>query len=256
MSAALRAEWTKLRSVRSTTWAVVGIAAFTVVLGAVVCSGNHVEGGSPGGGADNDVAALSLSGAYFGQVAAVVLGALAICSEYATGTIRATFAANPRRHQVLGAKIALVGALALAVGAAAAVAAFYIGRAILHGNGYTYDNGYPAPSLTDGTVFATVAGSAVYLAALALLSLGAGVLTRHAAGAISAVLGLLFAPWIVSLMLPEDVARKIQESTPLAGLGAHEPGAPISAWTGVAVTAAWAAAALLAALWLIRRRDA
>jgi ABC-2 type transport system permease protein len=94
------------------------------------------------------------------------------------------------------------------------------------------------------------------MAALALLSLGAGVLARHAAGAISGVLGLLFAPWIVSVMLPEHIARKIQEATPLAGLGAHEPGAPIGAWTGVGVTAAWVAAALLAALWLIRRRDA
>jgi ABC-2 type transport system permease protein len=57
-------------------------------------------------------------------------------------------------------------------------------------------------------------------------------------------------------MLPEDIALAIQKSTPLAGLGAHEPGAPIGAWAGVGVTAAWAAAALLAALWVIRRRDA
>jgi ABC-2 type transport system permease protein len=42
----------------------------------------------------------------------------------------------------------------------------------------------------------------------------------------------------------------------MVGLAAQERGAPISPWTGLGVTAAWAAAALLAALWLIRRRDA
>jgi hypothetical protein len=191
---ALRAEWTKLRSVRSTPWSLLAIGGLTLALGVVICSGNHVEGGSAGAQGAGEVASLSLAGAYFGQVAAVVLGALAICSEYATGTIRATFAANPHRRRVLGAKIAIVGALTLAVGAVAALAAFYAGRAILHANGFTYDNGYPTPSLTDAAALATVFGSAVYLAALALLSLGAGVLARHAAGAISAVLGCCSRP--------------------------------------------------------------
>jgi hypothetical protein len=42
----------------------------------------------------------------------------------------------------------------------------------------------------------------------------------------------------------------------MAGLAGQERGAPIEPWAGFAVTAAWAAGALLVALWLIRRRDA
>ena len=61
---------------------------------------------------------------------------IAICGEYATGTIRATFAADPRRRVVLAAKTAVVGVVVLGAAAVAAVAAFYIGQAILHDNGY------------------------------------------------------------------------------------------------------------------------
>jgi ABC-type transport system involved in multi-copper enzyme maturation permease subunit len=253
---ALRMEWTKLRSVRSTTWSLLAIAALTIVFGAVSCSTSHTEGLAPGNPGDEQVVILSLAGVYFAQIAAVALGALAVGSEYATGTIRPTFVAHPRRRTVLSAKVAIVGGLVLGVGAAATVVAFYVGQAILHGNGFTADNGYPAATLSDESVLRTVAMVAVYPAVLALLSVAAAVIVRHTATAISVLLGLLLVPFIVGALLPEELGEAIQEASPMAGLAAQEQGAPIGPWAGFAVTAAWAIASLLAALWLIRRRDA
>jgi ABC-2 type transport system permease protein len=138
----------------------------------------------------------------------------------------------------------------------ATVGAFYAGQALLHGNGYTFDNGYPAASLADGETLRMVALAAAYLVLLTLLSLGAAAILRDTAAAISVVLGVLFIPWIVGGLLPEDFAHAFQEATPMAGIAAQENGAPISPWAGFAVTVGWAAVTLLVALWLIRRRDA
>jgi ABC-2 type transport system permease protein len=199
---------------------------------------------------------LSLVGVYFAQVAVVAIGALAICSEYATGTIRATFIANPRRRQVLAAKTAIVGALVLIAGAVGAVAAFYVGQAILHANGYTSENGYPPASLGDAEALRKVAIAAVYPTLLAVLSLGIATIVRNTASAISLLLAALFVPWIVGGLLPENLAHAIQKASPMAGIAAQENGAPIGPWAGLGVTVAWAVTALVVALWLIARRDA
>jgi ABC-2 type transport system permease protein len=250
---ALRAEWTKLRSVRSTTWMLLALVGLTIALGVVSSSTSHTEGGP---GSDDDVVMFSLAGVYFAQIAAVAFGVLAICSEYATGTIRTTFAANPRRRQVLAAKGAIVGGLVLGTAAVAAVASFYIGQAILHTNGYTAENGYMAASLADSDTLRKVAIAAAYPVVLAVLSLGVAAIVRHTATAISVLLGVLFVPWIVGGLLPERLSHAIEEASPMVGIAAQERGAPIGPWAGFAVTVAWAVAALAVALWLVARRDA
>ena len=252
---ALRMEWIKLRSLRSTAWALLAVVGLTVGLGVVSCATSHTDGAGPGDAKDL-VVGLSLVGVYFAQVAAVAFGALAICSEYATGTIRATFIANPRRRGVLAAKAAIVGALVVGAGAAAALAAFWIGQAILHAKGYTSENGYPPASLGDGDTLRRVAVAAAYPMILAVLSLGIAAIVRNTAAAISVILGVLFVPWIVGQLLPEHIAHAIEEATPMAGIAAQEDGAPIGPWVGLGVTVAWAVAALAVAMWLIARRDA
>jgi ABC-type transport system involved in multi-copper enzyme maturation permease subunit len=253
---ALRAEWTKLRSLRSTTWMLLALVGLTIALGIVSCSTSHTEGGVPADGGDDDVVMFSLAGVYFAQIAAVAFGVLAVCSEYATGTIRTTFAANPRRREVLAAKTAIVGALVLGCAAVAALAAFFIGQAILHTNGYVSDNGYPAASLGDADTLRKVAIAAVYPVVLAGLSLGAAAILRNTAAAISVLLGLLFVPWIVGSLLPEHLGLAIERASPMAGIAAQERGAPIGPWAGFGVTVAWAVGALVVALWLVARRDA
>jgi ABC-type transport system involved in multi-copper enzyme maturation permease subunit len=231
---AVRAEWTKLRSVRSTTWMLLALVGLTLAIGAVSCSTSHTEGGSPGNGGDDDIVMFSLAGVYLGQIAAVAFGVVAICSEYATGTIRATFAANPRRREVLAVKTALVGALVLAVAAATTIVAFYLGQAILHTRGYTYDNGYPAASLTDADTLRKVALATAYLPVLAVLSVAAAAILRSTAAATSVLLGLLFGALHRRRPAPGGHRPHGREGIADGRHRRQEHGAPIDPWAGSA----------------------
>jgi ABC-2 type transport system permease protein len=258
----LRAEWTKLRTVRSTTWTLLSLVVLTVGLSAFVCSALSTRGGSPGHPGDEDVVLNSLSGVVLGQVAAVALGVLAVTAEYATGLIRTTFTVVPRRSSVLLAKAAVISVCLLGAGLLASVAAFAVGQPILHGNGFIYDNGYPAASLSDGSTLRAVGGSALYLTLLGLFGLGVGAVLRHTAFALTVVLGLLFIPFMVALTLPPDVAAPLQRVAPMtAGLAVQRTvmradSVPIGEWAGLGVVALWVAGALLLAVLVVTRRDA
>jgi ABC-2 type transport system permease protein len=252
----LRAEWTKLRTVRSTRWALLTIVGLTIGLSVFLASGSS----SMGGGGDNDIVRDSLIGVYLAQFAVVAFGVLAITSEYATRMIQTTFTAMPRRGRVLLAKALLVGSVVLVVGLAASMTAFLVGQRILRGNGYG-PPGYPEWTLHDGPAQRAVFGSALLLTAIALLSLAVGAILRHSAAAISALLALLFVPLIFAPTLPEHTRELVQQATPGAGFAVQQTVArgdaiPIGHWTGLGVTFAWAAGALLLALFLVRRRDA
>ena len=201
----------------------------------------------------------SLLGVLVGQLAAVTLGVLAIGSEYATGMIRTTFVAEPRRRLVLVAKALAVGALVLAVGLATAVASYAVGRTLLSGNGFTAANGYTAAELAD--LVRPVAGTALYVTGLALLSVGIGAILRSTAGAITFVLSLLFVPLIAASLLPESAGDTVLRSAPMtAGLAVQRTvdrsdSVPIGEWAGLGVVWLWARGGALLALWLIGRRD-
>ena len=259
---ALRAEWVKLRTVRSTYWSLLLLGGISVLFTALTCWGSETEGGSPGFPGDNDIVLDSLVGVWFGQIAAAVLAVLAITSEYSTRMIRTTFAANPRRRTVLGAKAAVVVGVVLAVGLATSVACFLVGQWILRGNGFNYEGGYPVVTLADGEAFRAVVGSAVYLGSLALFSLGVGAIARHTAGAITVVLAAVLAPVIAIGFLPENLAEPLEKFSLMgAGLAVQQTverpdSIPIGPAGGLLVVTAYGAAALLVALWTIGRRDA
>ena len=71
----------------------------------------------------------------FCQLAIGVLGVLVMSAEYGTGTIRATFAAAPRRPLVLAAKAVVFGAVALVVAEIVAFVSFFVGQALLSAPG-------------------------------------------------------------------------------------------------------------------------
>lgn len=259
---ALRAEWIKLRSVRSTTWGLLALFGISVLFTAIAAWASETMGGSPGRPGDNDVVLDSLAGVWFGQIAVAVLADLAITSEYSTRLIRTTFAANPRRRVVLGAKTAVVATIALVAGIAASVACFTVGQEILQTNGFTYENGYTARSLTEGETFRAVAGTAVVIGLLAVFALGVGAVLRHTAGAITIVLSVILAPVIAIGFLPERLADQVEKGSLLAaGLAVQQTvdrpdNIPLEPGTGLAVVAAYAGVALLLALLLVTRRDA
>jgi ABC-2 type transport system permease protein len=261
-TAALRAEWVKLRTVRSTTWALLALLGVSVLFTAWATSESETQGGGPGFQGDNDIVLDSLTGLLFGQIAAAVLAVLAVTSEYSTRMIRTTLAAVPRRRILLGAKAAVVAAVILVAGLATSIACFLVGQWFLSGNGFVYENGYPAASLADGETFRAVSGSAVYLVALAVFSLGVGAILRHTAGAITAVLAVVLAPVIAIGFVPEHLAEYLEKFS-LMGAGIsmqqtveREDSIPLAPGWGLAVVGVYAAAALAVALWSIGRRDA
>ncbi len=263
MTAALHAEWTKLTALRSTTWALLAALVLTVLLSLLVTGGSSTEGCPPENSiCDDDLMEMTLAGVYLGQLAVAALGVMAISSEFTSGMIRTTFAAIPRRRDVLAAKAAVIGGLVLAIGLVTSVLAFLLARPLLSGNGYTEANGYTPPSLADFTTLRAIAGTAVYLAALALFSLGIGAMLRHTAAALSTVLGLLWVPLIVVSMLPMELGLKVARLCPMfAGLAIQNTvsgpdSIPISPGAGLALFCAYAVAAMAGGFWVLARRDA
>ena len=118
--------------------------------------------------------------------------------------------------------------------------------------------GYPLPWTGPG-ILRALAGTAVYLAAVALLGSAVGWLLRSTAGAIGLVLGIIYVLPVIGLMLPESIAGHYLRLLPSgAGAAMREPlRAPemLPAWAGFVVIALWVAAFLAAAIAVVRRRD-
>jgi ABC-2 type transport system permease protein len=256
----LHAEWTKLRTVSGTAWLLVGVVVLTVAVSAAAVAATKCTTGL---GCPADTTKLSLTGVYLGQAVVAILAVLAVSNEYSTGMIRVTLAAMPHRLAVLAAKAAIVGALALVAGAAAVAGSLLAGRLVLPGNGFTGAHGYAAVSLAHGPTLRAACGSALYLALIALFSLGIAAAVRDSAVAIGLTLGLLYLPPIlIALTVTNPVwLHRLQRYTPMnAGLtiqnttGLH--GLAITPWAGLGVLAVWAAAALLVGGLLLRLRDA
>jgi ABC-2 type transport system permease protein len=259
---ALRSEWVKLRTVRSTYWCLFLLAGVSLLFTTLAASGSSTKGGSPGFPGDNDLVLESLQGIWFGQIAAAVLAVLAITSEYSTGLIRTTFAANPRRRRVLASKTAVVSTVVLVVGLATTVACFQIGQTFFRRNGFTYENGYPAVTLGDRDALRAVLGSAFCLAVVAVFSLGVGAILRHTAGAITVVLATILAPVIAINFLPKNLADPLGKFSLLGACLAiqqtveRDDNIPLGPGAGLLVVAAYGVVTLIVALWLIGRRDA
>lgn len=264
MRRSLHAEWTKLRTVPSTLWSLLGILAFTVAVTVLVTSAIDTSGcPPPTTGCDEDTTALSLSGVYLGQVAVVVLAALALSAEYDSMMIRTTFAANPRRGGVFTAKATVVTVAVLGASVLGVLGSLVAGRSVLPGNGFTAANGYPPPSLADEPTLRAVVGTTLYLTLVGLLSLGVAAIVRHTAAAITTPLAILYIPFIVVLIVPMPVETRemIQKYSPMtAGLAVQATveradSVPIGPWAGLGVLAAYAGAAVVLGYTVLKIRD-
>ena len=256
---ALHAEWTKLRTVAGPAWLLAGTIVATVAVSTAATAAVRCPSGT---GCPVDTTKLSLTGIQAGQAIVAVLAVLAISGEYSTGMIRITLAAMPHRSAVLAAKAVLIAGLVLAAGAIAVGGSVLAGRILLPGHGFTAARGFPLESLADGPTLRAAAGSVLYLALIALLSLGIATLIRESAAAIGVVLGLLYlSPIILGVVTDPVWSHRLERYAPMsAGLTIQDTaglrGLPISPWGGLGVLAAWAAAALLAGALLLRWRDA
>jgi ABC-2 type transport system permease protein len=251
---ALRSEWTKFWSVRSTVWSlavtIVAVLAICVLATTVATHGphSHVE----------DPARRSLTGFFLAQFAIGVLGVLVMSAEYGTGSIRSTLAAMPRRPVVLAAKVIVFGLVALVVSEALAFGAFFLGQTLLPVAVGRATLGQPG-------VARAVIGSGIYLALLGLFALGLGSIIRHTAGAIAAYAGfLLVLPIVVSALpssIPHAINRYLPQNIGLTVITTRDVNnffsSPIfGPWAGLAILAGYVVFLLVVGGWLMVHRDA
>jgi ABC-2 type transport system permease protein len=254
----LISEWTKIRSVASTLWAlgllVVVTVGFTSLLTlAVSASWNSARPGQRATTIADPVATILGTGISFGQLTVCVLGVLVIASEYSTGMIRASLLGVPRRTPMLAAKGLVFGAIIFVIGEATAFGSFFAGLAILHSH---------APvALGDQGVTRAVLGAGLYLTVLALFALAVGAILRHTAGAISTAIGVVFVLPIIAGFLPGSWGQHVHDYLPSAAgqmiTQAHEGANQVlTPWQGFGVFCIWTVALLAVAFYLLQRRDA
>ncbi|MFC6082745.1 ABC transporter permease [Sphaerisporangium aureirubrum] len=262
MRNALRAEWTKARTLRGNTWLAVAIAVGTVVATAGATAAVTTAQCPTVTTCFEDTARLSLRGVWLSQAVVVVLAVLLMSNEYGNGMIRTTLAAMPRRVMVLFTKAAVVVGIVFATGVAGVAGSLLVGGVIMPRNGFTPENGYPPLSLADGPTLRAVVGSVLYLALIALLSLGVSTVLRDTAVSITAVLTLLYViPVISTFVTDPQWLGVLQRLSPMtAGLAIQATRnldlLPIGPWPGLGVLAAYAAVAMLVGGVLFVRREA
>lgn len=247
----LMAEWTKLRSLRSTWYTVGGAAAASMAMAALICleTASQWDRMKPSEIAVFDPTGQTLVGVLF---ATAILGALAvrtITSEYGNGMIRVTFAAIPGRGGVLAAKAVILAAVAFPVALVANIVGFLVGSQILASK-------VDVPSLTNPDTLQAIAFGAIAVSLVAVLGLGLGGMIRRTAGATTALMVAIIGSQLFGLVLPE-VARQYLPGMAIQAMVSvnHQPGVlhPIA---GLAVLTAYALVAFRVATTLMTRRDA
>ena len=251
----LAAEWIKLRSVRSTPLTLLFAALAAVGVGYLVAHSDvtHWPTMTAAARAGFDPVSDSFTGLGLAQLAFGVVGVLAISSEYATGLIRTTFGAVPRRRAVLAAKAAVVGVVTVVAGELIAFATFFTGQ-------WALSAGHLQVSLAHPGALRGVLAAGFYLAVMAWLGLGLGALIRHTAGAITAMTAVVFLlPTIIhALPAPWDtrIGRYTLDGAAQQMIAQHPHAGYFSAGPSLLIVAAYAVAALAAAAFMITRRDA
>jgi ABC-2 type transport system permease protein len=276
---AIRSEWTKLRSVRSTWISLAVIVVAGIGLSALVSNveATRWAGLGPVDRAQFDPVRFSQTGEFLSQFVVGVLGALIVTSEYSTGSIRTTLAAMPRRTTVLAAKAVVVGVVVFVVTQITAFISFFVSQAVLTAHGgkalpadssiltQLRSSVIPVVTLANGGAVRAVILCGVYLTLLTLLALGIGFILRHTAGAISLYVGLLLVIPLVIGILPSSISGSIEKYLP-SNLGlamivvttrkTDFAGVLLSPWAATGLLALYAAIIVVLAVWVLARRDA
>lgn len=247
---ALRSEWIKLSTLRSTWWSIAITAIITIGVALLVAQSMDVPGFEP-------IQAV-VSPVQFTMLLAGILGAIAVTGEYSTGMIRSTLAAAPLRGSVLAAKAVVVAVFLFIASGLIFTAAALVVTPVFAGRDMPF--GWDSPEQSWLPILATSISMAVF----ALIGLAFGFLLRSGAGAIAATVGLLFVmpivmmifsspdpawQWIdeVSYRLPMTAAQSAILPQPDAGLDAAGSYLTLAGWVGAGMLSAWAA---------LRTRDA
>jgi ABC-type transport system involved in multi-copper enzyme maturation permease subunit len=253
----LGAEFTKIRTVRSTVWSL--LPAFVASAGLSVLIGfsfRHAYAHLPAEQREHfDPLFATFYSLTLGQLALIVFGVLVVGSEYGSGTIRASLLAVPRRGLLYAGKVLATAAVVAGVAAGTVLATFATAQASL---------GPHRVSLDGPGVPTAVVGSCLYLVLICLFATGVATMLRSSVRALAILLPVLFlgsqglgnVPRVktVTQYLPDQLGMVIMH---IAGApGDPRFGRDYGPWTGLGLLALWTAAALLGGYLVLRRRDA
>jgi ABC-2 type transport system permease protein len=250
----LAAEWAKLASLRS-TYLILGLG-LVLSIGTTALVTLALGSTQEDWSADFSPVTTSMVGNIWALIVSAVFGVLVMSREYSGGLIRLTLSATPRRGRVLAAKLILVSGITLLFGLLTTVGMFLVGQAILGAYGM------PTTDLGNADARQMVLGLGAVMPFFPIVGLALAVIFRSTAGAITAVLGLLWLPEIFGNFLPAWWQEHILSLLPSNAMDsftlAHiEPSATdVDPLVGAVITGVWIVAAVGAAYLTLLRRDA
>ncbi|HSU71542.1 MAG TPA: ABC transporter permease, partial [Micrococcaceae bacterium] len=192
------------------------------------------------------------------QLGILVLGSLAvlfISSEFATGMIRSTMTAVPRRLPAFAAKAIVLVVVSYVLTVVAAFITFLVSIPIL--NAYGVSMSFQRDGVLPGIFL-----GGLYVAGVALIGLSLGTLLRNSAGGIIVLVALFFVlPFATQLLglVPGDFWQHVNEYVPSVSGGrmleiGHRDGF-IDPWAGGLIFLAWILVFLVPAVVTLRKRD-
>jgi ABC-2 type transport system permease protein len=271
----LRSEWIKLWSLMSTRIllaltlaAIVGVGALTVLIRYTYLDEmirNAREQGQtmtpemleasfpPGSGFD----LYNLPNAGL-QIGILILGSLAVLfmsSEYATGMIRSTMNAVPRRTPAFVAKAIILAVISYVITAIAGAVTFLIAMPVFQGMGFDLDWS------TDGVLYSIFTGG-LYVAGVALIGLSLGTLLRNSAGGITVLVAMFFVLSIAAgfmTLIPGEFWKYVPQYIPSEAGGrflsiGHTDGV-IDPWHGGLIFLGYVLLFLIPAMIALKKRD-
>ena len=252
---AVRSEWIKFRTVRSTIIGVLTLLVLTIGIGVLISLAikSHIKHDGGIARIGFDPTATSLGGVLLAQFAVGTLGIIAMSAEYATGSIRTTLSAIPKRLRMLSAKGIVMFTSMLVVSEIAVFVAFEIGQAIYKSTGL-------ATNLSAPGVFRGVAMAGVYLALLALLGVGLGLIMRTTAASIIVYATMLLIVPIIINFLPtnwqNDITKFLPSELGQAMLAPTSPANHFSWGVSTLILVGYVVAVMVIGGVLLQRRDA
>jgi len=249
LTAAVRAEWIKVTTLWSTR---LSLAAFLLTVAGVstgVVAAIGVEQAHQDG-PQFDPSVLAFYGLSFGHVAVIVFAVLLTGSEYSRRTIHASLTAVPRRGVFLAAKLAVGAGMVLVTAASTAVVTLLATQ--------TFMGAYAVTLATPGMLRATIA-AALYPTLLTVVCMGVGMMLRDQTAALSLLVPFFFLVSPVLELVPglRRAAVFLPDRAGQVAVRLHSR--PIDVFgpvVGLVILATWAAAAVLGAWLVLRRRDA
>ncbi|WP_104181564.1 ABC transporter permease subunit [Arthrobacter sp. B0490] len=266
----LKSEWIKVTTVPSTVILIVSTVVVMVGLAALaswaisitqdeIQSAGAPQGGPGGPGMEGFNAAeqawmIPSSGLIFGQLLIASLAVVLIASEWATGMIRSTMVAVPKRMPALLAKNVIIAAIAFVIGAGSAFLSYLVAQPILGGD---LDFG-----LTTDGVLPSIVNTGTYLALIAIISMAIGTLLRNTAGGVVTAVALFFVVPLIIVNLLSGLADWIPDAARFLPTNAGDQLVAITTqsdaltqWEGGLVMGAWALVLLVVSLVVTQKRD-